>query len=101
DLVLAPLSLVRNRITGGNRWVSRHVSNIQVLVQDGYDVMEAQDELATLMRERRRVEPGAQDNFTVINFADMIKQRAAVAENMSMLLAFTAAVSLIVGGVGV
>jgi putative ABC transport system permease protein len=101
DVVLAPLSLVRNRITGGNRWVSRHVSNIQVLVQDGYDVMEAQDELATVMRERRRVEPGAQDNFSVINFADMIKQRAAVAENMSMLLAFTAAVSLIVGGVGV
>lgn len=77
------------------------MSNIQVLVQDGYDVMEAQDELATVMRERRRVEPGAQDNFSVINFADMIKQRAAVAENMSMLLAFTAAVSLIVGGVGV
>ncbi len=101
DLILAPLSLVRNRITGGNRWVSRHVSNIQVLVQDGYDVMEAQDELATVMRERRRVEPGAQDNFMVVNFADMIKQRAAATETMSMLLAFTAAVSLIVGGVGV
>lgn len=101
DLILAPLSLVRNRITGGNRWVSRHVSNMQVLVQDGYDVMEAQDELATVMRERRRVEPGAQDNFMVVNFADMIKQRAAATETMSMLLAFTAAVSLIVGGVGV
>lgn len=101
DMILAPLSMVRNRITGGNRWVSRHVSSIQVLVQDGYDVIEAQDELATLMRERRRIEPGAQDNFAVVNFADMIKQRAAVAENMSMLLAFTAAVSLIVGGVGV
>lgn len=101
DIIIAPLSMVRNRVTGGNRWVSRHVSNIQVLVQDGYDVIEAQDELATIMRERRRVEPGAEDNFSVINFADMIKQRAAVAENMSMLLAFTAAVSLIVGGVGV
>ncbi|MEZ6031396.1 MAG: ABC transporter permease [Hyphomonadaceae bacterium] len=101
DVIIAPLSLVRNRITGGNRWVSRHVSSIQVLVQDGYDVIEAQDELANVMRERRRVEPGQPDNFVVINFADMIKQRAAVAENMSMLLAFTAAVSLIVGGVGV
>ncbi len=101
DIIIAPLSMVRNRITGGNRWVSRHVSNIQVLVQDGYDVMEAQDELATVMRESRRIDPGAEDNFSVINFADMIKQRAAVAENMSMLLAFTAAVSLIVGGVGV
>ncbi len=101
DTVIGPLSMVRNRITGGNRWVSRHVNRIQVLVQEGYDVTEAQDELTTMMRERRRVEPGQQDNFMVINFADMIKQRAAVAETMSTLLAFTAAVSLIVGGVGV
>jgi putative ABC transport system permease protein len=101
DTIIGPLSMVRNRITGGNRWVSRHVNRIQVLVQEGYDVTEAQDEVTTLMRERRRVEPGQQDNFMVINFADMIKQRAAVAETMSTLLAFTAAVSLIVGGVGV
>lgn len=101
DTVVGPLSMVRNRITGGNRWVSRHVSRIQLLVQDGYDMTEAQDELTTMMRERRRIEAGAQDNFMVVNFADMIKQRAAVAETMSTLLAFTAAVSLIVGGVGV
>ena len=101
DTIVAPLSMVRNRITGGNRWVSRHVSRIQVLVQDGYNVMQAQEETTTLMRERRRIQPGEQDNFAVVNFADMIKQRAAAAETMSMLLAFTAAVSLIVGGVGV
>jgi putative ABC transport system permease protein len=101
DTIVAPLSMVRNRITGGNRWVSRHVSRIQLLVQDGYDVLEAQEELTSVMRERRRIQPGEQDNFAVVNFADMIKQRAAAAETMSMLLAFTAAVSLIVGGVGV
>jgi putative ABC transport system permease protein len=101
DTVIAPLSMVRNRITGGNRWVSRHVSRIQLLVQDGYDVLEAQEEVTSVMRERRRIQPGDQDNFMVVNFADMIKQRAAAAETMSMLLAFTAAVSLIVGGVGV
>ncbi|MBK8838087.1 MAG: ABC transporter permease [Hyphomonadaceae bacterium] len=101
DTLVGPLSMVRNRITGGNRWVSRHVSRIQILVQDGYDVAEAQEEVSTMMRDRRRIEPGQPDNFMVVNFADMIKQRAAVAETMSTLLAFTAAVSLIVGGVGV
>lgn len=101
DTMIGPLSMVRNRITGGNRWVSRHVSRIQLLIQEGYNMAEAQDEVTSLMRERRRIEPGQQDNFMVVNFADMIKQRAAVAETMSTLLAFTAAVSLIVGGVGV
>jgi putative ABC transport system permease protein len=101
DIIIAPLSMVRNRITGGNRWVSRHVQRIQFLVQDGYDIMQASDEASVMMRERRRVEPGQQDNFSVFNLADMIKQRAATTETMSTLLAFTAAVSLIVGGVGV
>ena len=73
DTLVGPLSMVRNRITGGNRWVSRHVSRIQLLIQDGYDVTEAQDEVTSAMRERRRIEPGQQDNFMVVNFADMIK----------------------------
>ena len=101
DTMIAPLSMVRNRITGGNRWVARHVSRIQFLVQDDYDVMQAQDEASQMMRERRRIEPGQADNFMIFNFADMIKQRQAATETMSTLLAFTAAVSLIVGGVGV
>jgi putative ABC transport system permease protein len=101
DTIIAPLSMVRNRVTGGNRWVARHVNRIQFLVQDGYDVMQAQDEASQMIRERRRVEPGQPDNFMIINFADMIKQRQAATETMSTLLAFTAAVSLIVGGVGV
>jgi putative ABC transport system permease protein len=101
DTVIAPLSMVRNRITGGNRWVARHVQRIQFLVQDGYDVMQAQDEASQMMRERRKVEAGQPDNFMIFNFADMIKQRQAATETMSTLLAFTAAVSLIVGGVGV
>jgi putative ABC transport system permease protein len=101
DTIIAPVSMVRNRVTGGNRWVARHVNRIQFLVQDGYDVMQAQDEASQMIRERRRIEPGQPDNFMIINFADMIKQRQAATETMSTLLAFTAAVSLIVGGVGV
>jgi putative ABC transport system permease protein len=101
DTVVGPLPMVRNRITGGNRTVARHVQRIQFLVDRNYDVLQAQDEIAQLMRERRKIAAGQQDNFTIFNFADMIKQRSAQTETMSMLLAFTAAVSLIVGGVGV
>ncbi|MEP7209972.1 MAG: ABC transporter permease [Alphaproteobacteria bacterium] len=101
DTIIAPITMVRNRVTGGNRWVARHVSRIQFLVRDGADIAQAQDDTATLMRERRRIQAGQTDNFTVINFADIIKQRAATTNTMSMLLAFTAAVTLLVGGVGV
>jgi putative ABC transport system permease protein len=101
DTIIAPLSMVRNRVTGGNRWVSRHVSRIQVLIRDGENVLNAQDELSQFMRERRKVEPGQSDNFNIFNLADMLKQASEVSQSLSRLLAFTAAVSLIVGGVGV
>ena len=101
DTIVGPLGMVRNRITGGSRWVSRHVNRIQFLVEDGYDMQLAQEETATKMREIRRIDPGEDDDFRFFNFADMIQQRAEQEQTMSMLLAFTAAVSLIVGGVGV
>jgi putative ABC transport system permease protein len=77
------------------------VQSIQFLVKEDYDVLQAQEEAMQMMRERRRIEAGQQDNFNIFNFADMIKQRTAAVDTMSTLLAFTAAVSLIVGGVGV
>jgi putative ABC transport system permease protein len=101
DVVVAPLSLVRNRVVGGNRVVAKNVQMIEFLVKDGNDMAEAQTATEDMMRLRRNVRPGEGDNFRVINFADMIKQRGAAMETMSVLLAFTAAVSLIVGGVGV
>ncbi|MDZ4760800.1 MAG: ABC transporter permease [Alphaproteobacteria bacterium] len=101
DTVVGPLSMVRNRIAGGSRSVARHVSRIQFVVRDGYDILEAQEEVSEMMRDRRKIDAGEADDFTIFNFADMIKQRGAAMDTMSMLLAFTAAVSLIVGGVGV
>jgi putative ABC transport system permease protein len=101
DIIIAPLSMVRNRITGGDRRVARHVSRLQILVEDSYKATEVQEEVAQLLRERRRLQPGAEDNFRIINFADFIRQRSEAQATMSMLLAFTALVSLVVGGVGV
>ncbi len=101
DTIVAPLGMVRNRITGGSRWVPRHVERVQFLVEDGYDMTLAQEETAVKMREIRRIDPGEDDDFRFFNFADMIQQRAEQEQTMSMLLAFTASVALIVGGVGV
>jgi putative ABC transport system permease protein len=101
DVVIAPLSLVRSRIVGGSRLVNRHVTRIELLIRDGEDMAAAQAEVEETLRPRRRIGPGDADNFRIFNFADIIRQRGETANTMSLLLAFTAAVSLIVGGVGV
>jgi putative ABC transport system permease protein len=101
DVVIVPISTARNRITGGNPTVARYVTSMEVGIADGYDMATAQEQLETRLREIRRIPPGGTDDFRVFNIADFIRARSSTQATFGVLLAFTAAVSLIVGGVGV
>ncbi len=101
DLIIIPISTARNRVLGANRTTPRHVERIELSVADGYDMAETQTLLEDRIREIRRIKPGADDNFRVYNVADFIRARSSTQATLGILLAFTAAISLIVGGVGV
>ena len=101
DVVIIPIVTARNRVLGGNRTVRNYVSDISVSVTPGYDMALAQDELEERLRVIRKIRPGKSDDFRVFNIADFIRARSSTQATFGILLAFTAAVSLIVGGVGV
>ena len=101
DVVIIPIVTARNRVLGGNRTVRNYVSDISVSVTPGYDMALAQDELEERLRVIRKIRPGKPDDFRVFNIADFIRARSSTQATFGILLAFTAAVSLIVGGVGV
>lgn len=101
DVVLVPLTTARNRVLGAHPTTPKHVSRIEVVVSEGYDVDEAQVYIEERMRDLRDIGPGAQDNFRVYSVASFIQARSQSQRTLGVLLAFTAAVSLIVGGVGV
>ena len=71
------------------------------MVADGYDMEEVQIEVEAVLRELRNIRPGDEDDFQVRNIANFILARNETQATFGILLAFTAAVSLIVGGVGV
>ncbi|MGJ8561343.1 MAG: ABC transporter permease [Litorimonas sp.] len=101
DVVVIPIETARNRVLGGHRTTPNYVSDIEVSVTPGYDMTRAQDELEARMRVIRKIRPGKDDDFRVYNIADFIRARSSTQATFGILLAFTAAVSLIVGGVGV
>lgn len=101
DLIIIPLSTARNRVLGAHPTTPKHVDRIELSVANGYDMATVQTQLEDKMREIRRIKPGDNDNFRVYNVADFIRARSSTQATMGILLAFTAAVSLIVGGVGV
>ena len=101
DVVIIPIGTARNRVLGGHPTTPNYVSDIEVSVTPGFDMARAQEELEEQMRVIRRIRPGKADDFQVFNIADFIRARSSTQTTFGILLAFTAAVSLIVGGVGV
>ena len=101
DIVLLPLALARGRIVGKSQIQNDTAGNIYVKIAPGVSLAEAQEEIEALMRQRRRVGPGEEDNFNVRNMAEFLKARTEVLSTLSYLLAATSVISLIVGGIGI
>ena len=101
DQILLPMSAARGRIVGRSQVINDQVGQMFVKFEDGTNLVEAQGEIENILRQRRRVQPGAEDDFSVSNLAEFLRTRAAAMTTMSLLLGATAAISLIVGGIGI
>src|SRR4029077_10847662 len=74
---------------------------ILVKVDDRYDINDVQQDIERVLRERRRITADAPNNFIIRNFADILETRNQTARTLGMLLAATAAISLVGGGIGI
>lgn len=96
DLVLMPLQTFQRRISG-----NQYVSLIQVSVRDGASTEKAQRDIERLMRERRHIAPNAEDDFSVMDMKEITKMLTGTTQVLTGLLGAVAAVSLLVGGIGI
>jgi putative ABC transport system permease protein len=96
DLVLVPLHTYQRRISG-----DRKASNIQIGVRDGSDTKLVQNEVVTLMRQRRGIQTGQEDDFTVMNSQEFLTTLTSTMQILTALLGAIAAISLLVGGIGI
>lgn len=101
DIVMLPMTTARGRIAGKSQVQNDQIGQIFVKFGAGADLAEAEDEIDRLLRQRRRVEPGAEPNFSVRNMAEFMKARTEVLSTMTYLLGATSVISLIVGGIGI
>ncbi len=102
DLILIPISTARLRVIGRTTpTISDEVGRITLQISASYDLKQAQKELEEFLREYRKITPGADDDFSVRNYAEFIRTRMETQKTMGLLLAATAAIALIVGGIGI
>ncbi len=101
DTALVPINTARRRLFGAEQTVPDNLRQILVEVSSAEEMIEAQTEIENLLRERRRVREGSPDDFRVRDMADFIRTRMETQSILSVLLGATAAISLVVGGIGI
>jgi len=101
DIVLMPISTARARVLGQALGRLRRVSSISVKVADGVDMKGVEERIKDLLRQRQRVQSGAEDPFTIRNLTELLQAQEAASRVMTLLLGAVASVSLLVGGIGI
>lgn len=96
DLVVMPIQTFQRRVSGNTR-----VSAILVSVDSQIDRALVTESIRFLMRERRSLSDADDDNFMILDTEEIARRVSSTTEIMTMLLGAVAAVSLVVGGIGI
>src|SRR5467141_403527 len=96
DQVLIPIQTARYRLLGTDR-----LRSINVLAPTEDDIPATMAEIGRILRREHRLRPGQDDDFVIRNQADFLTTLGETTQVFTYLLAGIAAVSLLVGGIGI
>jgi len=99
DTVVLPITTLQKKL-----YASAHAGTVGVIMVQAIDeenVKEAERQVAALLRQRHRIGPGQDDDFSVRNLSEVLALAETATRIMSLLLGGIASVSLVVGGIGI
>ncbi len=96
NLLVLPLATMQRRVVGHTR-----INTILVSMNEGADTERLKASLEQLMRERRKLADADDNNFNVLDTRQIADTMSGTTQIMTMLLGAVAAVSLVVGGIGI
>ncbi len=101
DVIIVPLDTGRRRIIGRNYARDRSVQTIMVKFASEDAIVPGIEQTRALLRQRHRLGDDLEDDFAIRNLTEIANTATAAANTLSWLLAAVAAVSLLVGGIGI
>ena len=99
DNVITPYTTVIHRLSG--RQGGRDFNQVMISGEQGYPTANIVADVASLMRERRKITANQEDNFNVFDSQQLAEVISSSTKVMTSLLGWVAAVSLLVGGIGI
>ena len=79
DIILMPLATARNRVLGQTQGKQKRIGSISVKTADGADMKAIEDRIRDLLRQRMKVQPGADEPFTIRNLTEILQAQEAAA----------------------
>jgi putative ABC transport system permease protein len=99
DSIFVPVSTFRAKLQGGLLNFIPGVILVSAVSTEA--TQEAEAQIRALLRDRHRLQPGADDDFSMRNLTEIASAREAGTRTLTLLLLSVAAVSLLVGGIGI
>ncbi len=96
DTILIPYTTTQKRLMR-----ITHVQSIVISAVSAERVQEAQEQITMLLRQRHRIGPDREDDFSIRNLSDIADAASTSARVMAVLLGAVASISLLVGGIGI
>ncbi len=96
EIVIVPLKMYQRKIKG-----DKDVSSIIISITEERYIENAKTEITSLMQERRAVKIGEPDNFHIRDMKDILDTMTSTTNMLTYLLGSIAAISLLVGGIGI
>jgi putative ABC transport system permease protein len=96
DTLFVPYSAVQKKLLG-----VQHVTSLTISAEDGVPLDDLTERVAAVLRTRHGIQPGDEDDFMVRTLEEMTSMLTSTTTTMTWLLASIAAVSLLVGGIGI
>mgnify|MGYP006101327295 CR=1 FL=1 len=100
DTIVVPLKAAKQRLVG-NKFPGKKIRSMTIKVNSAELVSQTEVAIDRVMRKQHKLSANANPDFVVRNFAQFLNARQESANVMSILLATVAAISLIVGGIGI
>ncbi|MCX6572534.1 MAG: ABC transporter permease [Candidatus Aminicenantes bacterium] len=96
DMITIPYTTAMRRLQGID-----YIQSVDVRAVSSEALPEAVAQIQDLLRNRHRIAPGAEDDFTVRNMSEIAETAAQATQMMTVLLGSIASISLLVGGIGI
>ena len=96
EIIVAPLRMYQRKIKG-----NKDIRTIIVSINESKNIKKAKTDISALMRERRAIGIDEEDNFNIRDMEDLLSTMTSTTKTLTYLLGSIAAISLLVGGIGI